>query len=199
MKKLLILTIFVGTVLTGCGSTNEAANVGQTQATEPAGNSTTVEQPATGQEEPAEEAPPAVAEEENPADAASPAEQGTASVETKQEYLQKLDEVEESLADLKALNEEGTTVSMNKAAEETYKRWDTALNEIYSELKQQLPDSEMAALKEEQLNWIQQRDETAAKEAAQYEGGTMEGLQYVATQAGVTKERCYELVEEYMK
>jgi uncharacterized protein YecT (DUF1311 family) len=66
-------------------------------------------------------------------------------------------------------------------------------------LKQQLSTNEMAELNEEQVNWKTSRDETAKDESLEYKGGSMESLQYIATQSRVTKERCYELVELYMK
>ena len=58
-------------------------------------------------------------------------EENTPSEETKEAYVQKLDDVEAGLADLQHLQDEGTTVSMTEAVNETYKRWDVALNEIY--------------------------------------------------------------------
>jgi uncharacterized protein YecT (DUF1311 family) len=119
--------------------------------------------------------------------------------ETKEEYIQKLNDIEVSVADLQDLYDEGTTLSRKTAAEETFIRWDTALNEMYNVLKQQLSTNEMAELKEEQVNWKTSRDETAKDESLEYKGGSMESLQYIATQSRVTKERCYELVELYMK
>lgn len=116
----------------------------------------------------------------------------------KEEYLLKLDTIEENLSDLQYLYDEGTTISMKSAVAETFSRWDTALNEIYSELKEQLTEAEVALLKEEQVDWIAYRDTTAEKESQEYKGGSMESLQFIATQSQVTKERCYELVELYM-
>ncbi len=179
MKKLLVLSLLTFILLSGCSNDiNEVTNLNQSEATQPE----ETESEATKQNE---EAPPA--------------EENTVATETKGAYLLKLNEVEESLTDLQKLNDEGTTVSMTKAADETYKRWDNTLNEVYNELKQQLPTSEMAKLKEEQLNWITLRDKTAKEESSAYKGGTMESLEYIATQARVTKERCYELVQLYMK
>ena len=177
MRKLLISTLLACIFLTGCSNTmNEGTNTQQPVNTEQD----------TEQEEKIQEELPEIEEE-------------TAAIETKDEYILKLNNIEEGLADLQDLNDEGTTVSMKAAAEETYKRWDTALNEIYNALKEQLSTSEMAELKEKQVNWITYRDETAKDESLEYKGGTMESLQYIATLAGVTKERCYELVELYMK
>lgn len=117
---------------------------------------------------------------------------------SKADYLQKLDAIEEGLADLQPLYE-GTTASMREAAAEEYTRWDTALNEIYAELKRQLSKSAMDELRQAQREWILHRDATAKEESAEFRGGSLEPVLYVSTQARVTQERCYELVEQYMK
>ncbi|MNE54313.1 hypothetical protein D3C80_1490840 [compost metagenome] len=88
---------------------------------------------------------------------------------------------------------------MREAADQEHERWDKALNEIYNELKQQLSESEMAELKEKQLDWITYRDNTAKEASLEFEGGTMEPLEYTAVLGSVTKDRCYELVKVYMK
>src|SRR5690554_196272 len=82
----------------------------------------------------------------------------TVSVETKAQYTLKLKEINESLADLQGLHDEGTTLSMQKAADETYKRWDEALNEIDKELEQQLSTEDMVELIEDQMNWVSARE-----------------------------------------
>lgn len=97
------------------------------------------------------------------------------------------------------MSDSGVMTDMKEAASKEHERWDKALNEIYQALKVQLPEADMAKLKEEQLSWIKERDKAAEEAAAKYKGGTMEGLEYAATLASVTKERCYKLVELYMK
>ena len=57
----------------------------------------------------------------------------------------------------------------------------------------------MEKLKEEQRDWITYRDETAKASSLKYEGGSTEALEYVATQAILTRERCYVLVAKYMR
>jgi len=123
-------------------------------------------------------------------------EQDIADVKT--EYMNKLNAVEESLADLAPLNEEGTTASMIDAATQTFERWDKALNEVYAALQEKLTDEEMDKLKNEQVAWNSERDEKASVASKQYEGGTMESLEYISTKAQLTKERSYELVKQYM-
>ncbi|AOZ92666.1 lysozyme inhibitor LprI family protein [Paenibacillus crassostreae] len=193
MKKWLTATLLTCIFLSGCSNvSNEGMNTKQPENTE---QEIKVPEEVEQQEEVKEE----VKQEEVKQEEAPIIEEETTAVETKDEYIQKLNEIEEGLADLQDLYNEGTTVSMTAAADETYKRWDAALNEIYNDLKQQLSTSEMAKLKQEQLDWITSRDETAKEESLEYEGGTMESLQYILTLSRVTKERCYELVDLYMK
>ncbi len=117
----------------------------------------------------------------------------------KNEYLKKLDEVEDSMSDLDYLYESGTTADLNSAASTVLSRWDDMLNEIYALLKTQLSESEMQELKRKQLNWIDYRDKTAERESSEFEGGSMYSVQYNSTLGRLTKERCYELVNNYMK
>lgn len=189
MKKALLLTMLMCSVaLAGCGN-NTAQN------THSAG-SNQAEQATAAPSAPATAAPMETAT----APAATPAaEQTPAASGTKEDYLAKLDAVEAGLSDLQEQYDSGVTASMREAASEEYERWDKALNEIYAALKQQLPESEMAELKEKQLEWITYRDETAKKASLEFEGGTMEPLEYVAVLGSVTKDRCYELVNIYMK
>lgn len=117
----------------------------------------------------------------------------------KNEYIQKLHEIERDLTNLDYLYESGTTVEMKEAESKAYTRWDNALNEIYGVLKTQLSTSEMNRLREKQREWITYRDNTAEAEAAPFNGGTFESVQYLSTLARITRERCYELVNIYMK
>ncbi|QXE03454.1 DUF1311 domain-containing protein [Terribacillus sp. DMT04] len=114
----------------------------------------------------------------------------------KDEYLKELKAMEE--ADKNA-ETKSTTQAMIDQANEKYKKWDNKLNEIYSVLHEQLSATEMNELKENQRTWIKERDAEAKEASLKYEGGTMETLELVATKATITKERCYELVESYMK
>ncbi|MDQ1143907.1 uncharacterized protein YecT (DUF1311 family) [Bacillus sp. SORGH_AS 510] len=117
-------------------------------------------------------------------------------VSQKDQYLKKLNEMEEADKNEEA---KSTMVEMEEQESERYKKWDVALNEIYGVLKEQLDTEQMDQLKEEQRKWIKHRDEAAKEASLKYKGGTTEALEYVATQATLTRERCYELVAKYMK
>ena len=117
----------------------------------------------------------------------------------KNEYINKLNSVEEGMSDLDYLYENGITVELIEAEETKLKRWDDMLNEIYSLLKIQLTESEMNELKSKQLSWIEYRDTTANNEASEEGGGSLSTVVYYSSLARLTKERCYELVNTYME
>lgn len=119
-------------------------------------------------------------------------------VKERNTYLQKLDDIEKGLSDLDSLYA-GSTLEMKQAASEEYSRWDKALNEIYAELKAKLPKDKMDKLQEEEIKWIDDKENNAKKSSKEFEGGTMEGLTYLSCLAQSTKDRCYELVNNYME
>jgi uncharacterized protein YecT (DUF1311 family) len=80
-----------------------------------------------------------------------------------------------------------------------YQLWDAALNEIYDVLKNQLSESNFNNLRNEQRQWIKDRDSAAEARYKEEGGGTLSRVVRVETLAKLTKERCYELVNLYMK
>ncbi|RII33778.1 DUF1311 domain-containing protein [Clostridium chromiireducens] len=115
----------------------------------------------------------------------------------KQEYKAKLDNIELGFKGSNDAN--ATTNDMYQEACKEHKQWDDALNEIYGVLKSQLPASDMKKLQNEELQWIKDRDAKAKKDAEEMAGGTMEKVLFQGSLANSTKERCYVLVEKYMK
>lgn len=118
-------------------------------------------------------------------------------VSKKQEYKAKLDKIK---LEFKGSNSaSATTNDMYQEAIKEYKQWDAELNEIYNVLKTQLSATDMKKLQNEELQWIKDRDTKARKAAAEMAGGTMEKVLYHGSLANSTQERCYELVDKYMK
>lgn len=119
---------------------------------------------------------------------------------TKQIYLEKLNKLEADLKiSLKEKYASSVTQDMIDAANEEFKQWDDMLNEAYAELEKQLSKEEMDKLRDEELNWIKTRDEKSEAAADANKGGTIAPLKRVTSLAASTKERCYELVNKYMK
>jgi len=116
----------------------------------------------------------------------------------KGKYMEKLNDIEKAATEIRQKDDD-TTLGMIKSEEVILAKWDQVLNEIYQVLEKQLSTTEMEKLRVEQRKWIGYRDDTAKEAAKKYEGGTMEPLEYIASQAGTTKERSYDLVESYMK
>lgn len=71
---------------------------------------------------------------------------------------------------------------MEQATTKVFTKWDHALNEIYGVFDEELATSKMDQLREEQRDWVKHRDEVAKKEFSQYKGGSLESLEYIATQ-----------------
>lgn len=115
----------------------------------------------------------------------------------KDTYLEKLNQTKEKADALEATD--SSTYALKKVENDRWELWDDLLNDIYGALKEQLPTNEMEQLREEQRTWIQHRDDSALKASEKFKGGTQEQLEYVAVLANLTEERCYTLVEMYMK
>ena len=116
----------------------------------------------------------------------------------KQIYLVKLEAIKVGLKDLDELYA-GNTIEMTGAASQEYERWDAALNEIYGVLKTQLSKAEMSSLEKEEVQWIKDKQAKAEASAADFNGGTGASLAFTSSVASTTKDRCYELVNKYMK
>lgn len=116
----------------------------------------------------------------------------------KQQYENKLANIENSLKYLDEKEASGTTADMRASVNERFKKWDAALNEIYSVLKGQLSANDMKNLQSEEIQWISNRDAKAEKSASEMKGGSMESVLYTGSLAATTRSRCYELVERYM-
>lgn len=123
------------------------------------------------------------------------------SIESKREdYFNKCINLENRLkVELESKYSTGVTVDLIEAANTEYKNWDDLLNEIYGVLKEQLSATDMESIKNEQINWISIRDAKAEESASEVKGGTLEPVFYTNSLTESTKNRCYELIEKYMK
>lgn len=115
----------------------------------------------------------------------------------KEEYSIKLNNTKLEAEKLQATD--SSTYALKKVENDRWVLWDELLNEIYGALKEQLSPDEMEQLRESQRKWIKDRDDQALEASLKFKGGTQEHLEYVSVLANLTEERCYELVEDYMK
>jgi uncharacterized protein YecT (DUF1311 family) len=116
------------------------------------------------------------------------------------EFIEKLDSIQKELDTLpeKKDSDKGVTNAMKDYYGISYEKYDEALNEIYDLLKTELSPETMKDLKAEQINWIEQKEDKANEERQKYEGGTHENVAYYTSLYESTKDRCYELVNNYM-
>lgn len=115
----------------------------------------------------------------------------------KEAYLHKMMQLEKDLSYVDDLYENLSNAEMANYEQMRYEQWDALLNEIYGVLKEKLSTSEMDALTNKQLEWIRYRDQKAEDGASMMSGGWY-SIQLNHNLWQLTKERCYELVEDYM-
>lgn len=120
-------------------------------------------------------------------------------ISNKQKYLDEMDILDENLNMKLKGKLEGTNLEMIEAESEMYESWDEILNKVYSEIINKLSQEEKDKLILEENNWIKERDKKADAAAKEVEGGSMEPLAKITSLVVSTKERCYELVNNYMK
>ncbi len=87
--------------------------------------------------------------------------------------------------------------SLNMLSYDEFHMWDGLLNDLWSYLKETLPEDEMTTLTEEQRAWIKQKEEAVSKETAGFEGGSMIPMIENGTAARLTRERVSYLLEKY--
>ena len=88
-----------------------------------------------------------------------------------------------------------TQMDMNLKAQELYKLWDDALNYLWGELKDSLPEEKFSKLLDEQRIWIAEKEKSVEKAGKEVEGGSMYPLVVNMEAAKITEERVYVLYE----
>lgn len=116
------------------------------------------------------------------------------------EFLERLDNIQKELDALpeKEDADKGVTNAMKSYYGRSFEMYDEELNEIYALLKKELSPNIMEDLKAEQIEWIDQKEDKANEERLEYEGGTFENVALYMSLYKSTKERSYELVNNYM-
>ena len=92
-------------------------------------------------------------------------------------------------------NAELTQQEYNEIAGELYQLWDDELNAIWGRLKDTLSAEEMEQLKEEERDWITEKDSQMKQAGEEAEGGSMQSMLEYETGAKLTRERVYELAD----
>ena len=120
----------------------------------------------------------------------------------KSEYLQKMKKIDsesEKLDKEYDSNRGSTQAGMNGISGEQAKLYDDELNEIYDYLKQNLSKEKAKELEKSEMAWIKEKESNIAEIRKQYEGGSITPLMVNSEVAKESKERCYYLIDNYMK
>ena len=199
-RKLLIGTLTVGlALLVSCSNSPEETNPAELEQTQ---NNNPTQNPSNS---PIKEDSSTNTTTTSDADTANSENQNTSTdtpkntTSVKADYLKKLNETKIEMDEKRKQSADSSTYELKYAEDTFYDVWDGLLNEIYGVLKEQLPSEETALLRDEQRKWIEYRDKTALEASYKYKGGTQEHVEYVVVRNNLTAERCFELVENYMK
>ncbi|MFL8939359.1 lysozyme inhibitor LprI family protein [Rossellomorea oryzaecorticis] len=210
MNKRLVLSAISAMLLMGMSACSQSPDENAADQPESDAISASTEEPSKSDDSPAEsttssdeneEDQPNESSSDNSSTESSDQEVTVTKVEGKQAYTEKLDNIQKELDALpyKKDSDKGVTNAMKNYYGVAYEKYDDALNEIYALLKKELSPEVMAELKTEQLEWIKEKEEKAEKERLKYEGGTFEYVAWYISLYESTKDRCYELVEQYMR
>ena len=115
---------------------------------------------------------------------------------TLKELKDRLQTVEEQIA---AQEEavDSNPASRYMAAEYAWNLWDGELNLIYSHIRSHMSEEEAEDLKREEVAWLKERDLAAEQAYVQNDTPPKQSIQYITISAQKTRERCYELLEQY--
>lgn len=112
-------------------------------------------------------------------------------------YESRLAELDVQIKRLRDEETDSNTNSIRATAKTELKLWDGELNLIYNSIIEELNEDEKTKLIQEEREWMKERDALAVAAAKKSGGGTMEGLEYIASLAESTRKRVYELAASY--
>lgn len=113
------------------------------------------------------------------------------------DYRSRLSEIDSQIKKMRTEETDSNTYSVKNTADYEFRLWDGVLNDMYSDIMEQLDDEQKEQLKNEERDWMRVRDASAKEAANKYNGGVLEGVEYMASMASSTRERSYELLEEF--
>lgn len=187
MKKSILLWLLVVAIL-AAGCTGRVSDTQQTTAATTE-NTTAAATADTQAEVETTAAPETTSPEETQAQQTEPA-------DTNDELDEYMASLEAQAADIKAALEQAQSQSeMNQKAHELYVLWDDALNELWGKLQDSLPEDEFDELLDEQIQWIEDKENAVEEAGKEVEGGSMYPLITNSKAAEITEERVYEFYE----
>lgn len=185
-KSILSWLLVIAIVASGCAASNNSVSQ-TTAATTPA----TTEKTATEAGTETTEAP--VTEQTDAATTEAETEPALTD-DVPDDYLAL---VEEQSNLLKAALQQDTLKQseMNMLSQQLYELWDGVLNDLWSKLQSSLPDEAFDKLLDEQIQWIEDKEDAIEEAGKDFEGGSLYPLITNGEAAAITEARVYELYE----
>ena len=110
----------------------------------------------------------------------------------KESFLDKADEIKVYAEKYLDVNKSQSEINIESS--NVYEMWDALLNEVYQYLKTILPSAEFERLKDDELEWIAEKEKAIEEAGAAWEGGSGEPMARNLTAIRYTQERCYYLI-----
>lgn len=118
----------------------------------------------------------------------------------KSRYLTKLNDTENNITNtLSADLNSGNYNIMVIAQKDALKMWENTMFEITSFVKNQSSPVERDLFEKEQSSWVSITEGKAKQQSALHNDGNEETFYYYKIKTDLTKERCYEIVNQYIK
>ncbi len=111
-------------------------------------------------------------------------------------YMDRLNELDERIEEISE-SKEDTSNALRSSADQERKAWEAELERLLDLLSEQLSEEEKSELMREQTLWKKEREHMAQTSSKLQRGSSMEELAYLLSVAESTRERVYELAEEY--
>lgn len=117
----------------------------------------------------------------------------------KDEYMSLMSELDKETRELADKELNGNQEKLLDYTSKIYKKYDTLLNMIYSDISAVLENEELEELKQDELEWINKKDEMASYAVGSEDTSESdENWAYFDSLATSTKDRCYYLIHKYM-
>ena len=116
---------------------------------------------------------------------------------TAEEYRKRLDQTDSQIVQYRGTTNDSSATALYMAAEYAWGLWDNELNTLYSILRSKMSSEEVESLKQEELEWIKERDAASEKAASKANSQVARNTAYLEAASKETRSRCYELLDEY--
>ena len=107
-------------------------------------------------------------------------------------FKSKMSDIDKYTSDI--LENAGTMMEMNSAAQVSYSEWDSFMNQIYNYLERNLDATSFDKVKKEQQSWYTKRDAKMNEAKLEWEGGSGQTMAVYSAGSEYTKERCKTMI-----